>query len=322
MKEKIRKLINAEKGKIKKNYITFIFFIIIAAFMWLINALNKDYIAELSYDVKFINTNDKIIVVSKFPKKIIMTVKTDGFTILKNNLNLNPLPLIIDVNKTFKKSKNKLYFVTNSKRNIFKKINKNNNINIIDIYPDTIFADYTKNISKKFKIYPNVSYKLKQQYFISKVIISPDSLTVTGPKIILDTLSRVESEYLNIGTIDKNIKRNLKIKSVKNLSFDIKRVNINLVIKKFTESKIKIPIDIINLPDSININLIPNNINISYNVALNDFKYVKANDFKIVFDYKKINNNSSFSKIDLVKYPSYIKNIQVSPQQVKYIIYK
>lgn len=322
MKEKIRKLINAEKGKIKKNYITFIFFIIIAAFMWLINALNKDYIAELSYDVKFINTNDKIIVVSKFPKQIIMTVKTDGFTILKNNLNLNPLPLIIDVNKTFKKSKNKLYFVTNSKRNIFKKINKNNNINIIDIYPDTIFADYTKNISKKFKIYPNVSYKLKQQYFISKVIISPDSLTVTGPKIILDTLSRVESEYLNIGTVDKNIKRNLKIKSVKNLSFDIKRVNIKLVIKKFTESKIKIPIDIINLPDSININLIPNNINISYNVALNDFKYVKANDFKIVFDYKKINNNSSFSKIDLVKYPSYIKNIQVSPQQVKYIIYK
>ena len=290
--------------------------------MWLINALNKDYIAELSYDVKFINTNDKIIVVSKFPKQIIMTVKTDGFTILKNNLNLNPLPLIIDVNKTFKKSKNKLYFVTNSKRNIFKKINKNNNINIIDIYPDTIFADYTKNISKKFKIYPNVSYKLKQQYFISKIIISPDSLTVTGPKIILDTLSRVESEYLNIGTVDKNIKQNLKIKSVKNLSFDIKRVNIKLVIKKFTESKIKIPIDIINLPDSININLIPNNINISYNVALNDFKYVKANDFKIVFDYKKINNNSSFSKIDLVKYPSYIKNIQVSPQQVKYIIYK
>lgn len=322
MKKKIRKLINAEKGKIKKNYITFIFFIIIAAFMWLINTLNKDYIAELSYDVKFINTNDKIIVVSKFPKQIIMTVKTDGFTILKNNLNLNPLPLIIDVNKTFKKSKNKLYFVTNSKRNIFKKINKNNNINIIDIYPDTIFADYTKNISKKFKIYPNVSYKLKQQYFISKVIISPDSLTVTGPKIILDTLSRVESEYLNIGTVDKNIKQNLKIKSVKNLSFDIKRVNIKLVIKKFTESKIKIPIDIINLPDSININLIPNNINISYNVALNDFKYVKANDFKIVFDYKKINNNSSFSKIDLVKYPSYIKNIQVSPQQVKYIIYK
>lgn len=322
MKKKIRKLINAEKGKIKKNYITFIFFIIIAAFMWLINTLNKDYIAELSYDVKFINTNDKIIVVSKFPKQIIMTVKTDGFTILKNNLNLNPLPLIIDVNKTFKKSKNKLYFVTNSKRNIFKKINKNNNINIIDIYPDTIFADYTKNISKKFKIYPNVSYKLKQQYFISKIIISPDSLTVTGPKIILDTLSRVESEYLNIGTVDKNIKQNLKIKSVKNLSFDIKRVNIKLVIKKFTESKIKIPIDIINLPDSININLIPNNINISYNVALNDFKYVKANDFKIVFDYKKINNNSSFSKIDLVKYPSYIKNIQVSPQQVKYIIYK
>jgi len=324
IKNKLITAFNKEKNKINKSYLTLLFFIIVATFLWFINALNKDYITEISYSIKFVNNNKKLILVSKFPKTLDLTVKTDGYTILKNNLSFNTIPIIIDIDKNFKylKHKNKLYFATNATKSIINKKLENNNIIIYNISPDTIFAEYTTTISKKVKIIPNIKFKLKQQFLLKKLLLTPDSINITGAKIILDTLKNVNTEELNLGIIDKTIKRNVKLAKIKNLNFKENRTNVELIVEKFTQAKIKIPIKIINIPDTSSIMLIPTNTTISYNVALNDFNKIKATDFKIIFDYSKISESNNFSQIQLVKYPSFIKNINISPQQVKYIIYK
>jgi len=323
-KNKLVTFIITEKNKINKEYLTLLFFIIIATFLWFINALNKDYIAEISYPVKFINNNKKLILISKFPKSLNLTVKTDGYTILKNNLSFNTIPIIINIDKNFKylKNKNKLYFATNATKSIINKKLENNNILIYNINPDTIFAEYTKTINKKVKIVPNIHFKLKQQFLLKQIMLNPDSINVTGAKIILDTLKNIKTEKLDIGIIDKSIKRNIKLSKINNVNFDKNRVDIKLIVEKFTQAKIKIPVKIINIPDTSSIMLIPSTVTVSYNVSLNDFKKIKAKDFKIIFDYSKTSESKKFSSIKLVKYPSFIKNIELSPQQVKYIIYK
>ncbi len=324
IKNKLITAFNTEKNKINKNYLTLLFFIIVATFLWLINALNKDYIAEITYPVKFITNNKKLLLVSKFPKTLNLTVKTDGYTILKNNLSFNTIPIIINIDKNFKylNHKNKLYFATNSTKNIINKKLENNNIIIYNISPDTIFAEYTKTITKKIKIIPNIKFKLKQQFLLKKLIAEPDYIKVTGAKTILDTLKNIKTEEINLGTLDKSIKRNIKLLKIKNLNFEKNRINIKLIVEKFTQAKIKIPIKIINIPDTSSIMLMPASATVTYNVTLKDFKKVKAGDFKIIFDYSKILKPSKFSQIQLVKYPSFIKNVNLSPQQVKYIIYK
>jgi len=324
IKNRLITTFNTEKNKINKNYLTLLFFIIVATFLWFINALNKDYITEITYPVKFINSNKKLILINKFPKTLSLTVKTDGYTILKNNLSFNTIPIIIDIDKNFKylKNKNKLFFATNATKSIINKKLENNNIIIYNINPDTIFAEYTKTITKKVKIIPNIKFKLKQQFLLKKIITNPDYINITGAKTILDTLKSIKTEELNLGTLDKTITRNIKLLTIKNLNFEKKRINIKLIIEKFTQAKIKIPIKIINIPDTSSIMLIPANATVTYNVTLKDFTKVKANDFKIIFDYSKVSDANKFSQIQLVKYPSFIKNIDLSPQQVKYIIYK
>ncbi len=305
---------------------TLIVFMFISTSFWFLTTLNKTYETEISYPIRFTNFNENQKIINNLPKKIKLRVKSDGYTLLRYKWSFTLIPHIVDIKKYFYKlnnSSDKYYLLTSNIKSNFRKT-LGSEVTIIDIMQDSVILQYTKTISKKVKIIPNIEYELDKQFMLKEDIkLVPDSCIITGPIQIIDTIEFVKTEPLELGILEKSISRNIGLKPIKEIKISEKRTSIRVEIEKFTEASITIPIIIKNLPDTATITIMPSKIDISYLVSLSEYNNVKAEMFKAIVDYNTINNtNSNRIKVRLTKYPSNLQRISYSPHHTKFIIYK
>lgn len=298
----------------------------ISTSFWFLTTLNKTYETEISYPIRFTNFNENQKIINNLPKKIKLRVKSDGYTLLRYKWSFTLIPHIVDIKKYFYKlnnSSDKYYLLTSNIKSNFRKT-LGSEVTIIDIMQDSVILQYTKTISKKVKIIPNIEYELDKQFMLKEDIkLVPDSCIITGPIQIIDTIEFVKTEPLELGILEKSISRNIGLKPIKEIKISEKRTSIRVEIEKFTEASITIPIIIKNLPDTATITIMPSKIDISYLVSLSEYNNVKAEMFKAIVDYNTINNtNSNRIKVRLTKYPSNLQRISYSPHHTKFIIYK
>jgi hypothetical protein len=185
-----------------------------------------------------------------------------------------------------------------------------------------LFFRFDKSISKKVPVNVNLNVNFKKQYFQKgKTKITPDSIIISGAESIVDTTNVIFTKKKKFLELDNSIVENMKLSSIKNVSFSRNDVNISFIVEEYTESNIKVPIRVINKPDSIVLRTFPNKNTISFLVALNDYDKIIPPQFDIVVDYKEIFEDSKL-KVHLLKYPDYIKPLQLKPEYVEYIIEK
>jgi hypothetical protein len=158
---------------------------------------------------------------------------------------------------------------------------------------------------------------------VGKLKITPDSVIVSGPKSIIDTLTSIKTIPEKLTGLRKSITLELDLESIDKLAYSLKEVVINIPVEKFTEESIEIPIEVINMPDSLFLRTFPANIEITYRVGLSDYKKVNEHMFVAVLDYSaKESSIGNKLAIELVKVPEYVQVTNFSPKSVEYIIEK
>ena len=94
---------------------------------------------------------------------------------------------------------------------------------------------------------------------------------MTGPKSVLDTLQNVYTEDISFNGLEENTTLEVSLNEnyrSQRLSFDLNKVIVFIPVEKFTESTINIPINYINVPDSIELKAIPNEVQLKFMTPL------------------------------------------------------
>jgi YbbR domain-containing protein len=198
-----------------------------------------------------------------------------------------------------------------------------NELNITDIHPDTLIFLFDKVASRLVKVRPNVSFELKQQHFLNDMITTiPDSVVVSGPESILDTLSAVSTSYQHYKDVDHTIRQNIPLIEYKNLILKTTRVLLEIPVEEYTEKLVTVPVTIKGLPQETHINLFPGKVNVSFMIALSRFKEVEPGDFRISANYEDIKNKLELLPLKIEAQPSYVHSVSLSPEQIEYLIEK
>jgi len=325
---KFKEKITSDRFNLRRKLITFSIFLLISSTFWLLNALSNDYPAIITYPVEFTDFPENKVLVGDLPESLQLRVKGKGFTILQYKLFpiIRPLKFKLDEFKLRRlNSKNDFDFYILT-RTLDQKIEKGikSDISLISIQPDTLFFQFADVISKKVAVKSNIKLLFDKQYMLSgKVITEPDSVKITGPKSILDTTYCVYTKEHIFRKLNDPIERNIGLEKIDNINFSEKRVKIKINVEKFTESKIEIPIEVINMPDSVELVILPENITINYKVVLSKYNNIEASQFKAVVDYEDINFSiSNKLKVKLSKYPKEIFAADYSPKNIEYILKK
>ena len=278
-----------KKSKLDRFFKIIICFSLSLAF-WSLNKISKKQIKNLSFKVNISDLPENLVLDSISSQKINLKIKGSSITNIKQK--------IIKISANYKDEK--LIFI--DKKEIENQLETN--LEIIDIFPDSIYLFTSKKAIKKIPIKHNIEFNLEKNHWIKdKINIEPESVIIKGNTKDLEKLNYVETEYLKLGTVIGKVQGEIDI--VENVFLEnYGNVQYSFETQQYTEGKLNLDIEVINFPKNKNILLFPKNITIKYLVAEEKFHEISEDDFKIILDFNKINISAKKGEVIILKKPN------------------
>jgi len=310
--------------KRRKTYI-FILCFVISASIWLLIKLSNVYDAELLYPVCYKNIPEGKVIVNDVDSFLVIKLKTTGFKLLEYKYFRKPGTLNIDLTRLYKfnTADKNLYFLLTSLLHyrIQQQVGIKNQL--VTIKPDTIFFEFENAFSKKVavKLLADISFK-KQFAVYDSISLFPDSVIISGPYDLIKNISYVKTEKKIISNLSSKTEFSTDIinNHPKKISISDKTVKVVIPVEKYTESLIELPVKLLNAQQQAAIKVFPENIKITYLVAMKDFKLIDKEAFTVVADFSKRKNNTI--KINLLSSPDKVKVTKIEPETIEYILIK
>jgi YbbR domain-containing protein len=150
--------------------------------------------------------------------------------------------------------------------------------------------------------------------------LKPDSVIVHGAKRDIDKLSEIPTAKLDYGKLSSNVNRYIPLDIPDKVKVEPDRIKLSIFVEKYTEVEITVPVVITNLPDSLDIELIPSEVMLSFQVPVSEYKNTSASDFHVHADFQQKKGNNLFPEIAFQ--PDYIQHARLHTEKIKFILSK
>ncbi|QGY45682.1 hypothetical protein GM418_19000 [Maribellus comscasis] len=312
-----------ERLKDDKQIVVFLICLLIATALWFLNALSKDYTTTVSYPVKFVSPPSNQFVSNKLPPKFELQVDAHGFTLLRHKLSLSFSPIVINLTQITRDLDPVADRYSIRSADLINIVSDqiSNEISVTNIRPDNFIVVLDSLKTKSVPVRMNAELNFKPQFNLKDpVSILPETVSVTGPAILLDSIQYLETEFKLYERLDTDMEKVVAVKHPEKTSIKPEKVTLRIPVEKFTEKELKVPIQIKNKPDNVKIKLFPSEVTLSFLVGLSEFENVTSSDFVITVDYNSIKTNVENIGVKTEHEPTFIEILRISPQTVEYLI--
>ena len=217
----------------KRKYDWKVMFICLVAtiLFWLLNSMNRDHLADVSYPVVFKYDNQELMTSTDSRQEVAFHAYGQGWDLLKLKLNwfVDPVEIKIQNKKKFK-------YILSSQLQPYLE-DKLPALQIRYFLSDTLYTGLDKVKKVKMKVYlDREDIKLGEDYKIDGAIkISPEYVMATGPSSALDTMAHKILIHLTDSNISEEYKETISIPEPGNelVSFDTEEVEVSFAVTKF-----------------------------------------------------------------------------------------
>ena len=301
-----------------KKYIYIILFFFVSFSFWILTKLSEDYNSKLTLEIDIINAPDDYIVKKQNINSILVFIKASGFELFYNKLFQNKLIIDLEEEKIVDDK-----IVIDYNENKFKlKETLNSNIDISSVFPDQIVIELEEVVNKFVPIVLENELKIKSGYGLrSPVDLSPDSIQVSGPLKEISKISYVSALIDADLNIENDYTADYEIVRDKKISYEFSSGKAVIYVDRYSEKTIKIPILVRGIPDSLDLRLYPNEVDISFQSSIKRLKNISEKDFivSVSFD-SKTKKLSKDLDVSIDSFPSSLKNLKISHKKVEFLI--
>jgi YbbR domain-containing protein len=323
----VKKIFLYVKRKVKnfsyQKAIVFLVCLALSSFLWLLSSLEKRYTSRISVPVNYIDFPKDKHLSSTLPQKFDMIVDAYGYTLLSYKLRLAFSPVLLNVSElvdnALEKGNKYTVFTVNHKEEIEKQISSE--IRILSIKPDSLVFNFSKIISRKKKVKPNLRLNFGNQYSLEhEPTTLPDSILVSGPKNIIDTLKFVATEFQNYSGLSRSVERMVSLQPVPGLIQNVAEVYLTVPVEQNTEVAFDVPIRIVNKPVEIVMKTFPGNVKVSCRIGLSKYKNLDYSAFHAFINYEKISVKDARLPVSFECPPNIVLSVNYTPMEVEYIL--
>jgi hypothetical protein len=316
------KVPEGQKLQIRKRVVLFSVFLLISASIWLLNALSKNYTSVIEYPLVYLDFPEDKVFVGEMPGHLDLQINAHGYALLRYKMFRDPVPISFKVsafNLNRGQDSSSTFILT---RYLKDQISRQMpaELQLLEIKPDTLFFHLAKKMTRMVKINPAFEYSIVKQFTIKDGIqFTPDSVEVTGPDLILDTLSSVLTERYNLGELTRNYSDRIQLRKEDDLTYNLSRVSCSIELESITELQVSVPIEVINLPDSLILQTFPSAVKLNCRVGLSKYEKIETYPFRAVVDYEKIDERVSSLNVSMQNPPSYLLGYEFYPKTVEFL---
>lgn len=303
----------------KSSLKTFSFFLGFAAVVWVLVQFSKTYTQLIEVPINYINAPlDKSISDEK-PNHVDLQLQDNGFNIYYYKI-FNP-GLTVDLSKARETGKNLVYRLENHLTEIEEQLK-------IDfersrIIQEELVIPFQSKKEKMVKVLPNIEVNYAVGYSADEPVrLEPDSVKVSGPEKIIDSIITVPTKSIRLNKVNQDLEGNVEIdtSNLGMLSFYDNSVKYYQEVDKFTEGSAEIPVDVINIPEGLNLAYFPKSVIVYYQVNLQEFDNVSSSDFRVVCDYKSVSEGDDYMVAQIVEKPGFVNNLRLNERRIQFVI--
>jgi hypothetical protein len=294
----------------------------VAAILWFLNALNKEYIVELTYPVKYSDLPGGKTLVSELPRELFLEVKAHGFALLRHKIATSFLPIVFNVNSDVLRNQDVVERVV-SANEIKERVSSqfNSDIQLLHVRPESIHFRFSRLKRKKVPVKADVHYTLRHQHVLKKEIaVNPDSVVMEGPAPLVDTLRVVRTRPLVLENLARSVSREVGLVEIHGLRPSLDKVRVDVEVEQTTEAARSVTVVTRNVPPHLRLRLFPPTVEVTYSVGLSRYDQARDASFLLSVDYRQVADSPDMLPVKVEKAPSFITNLSISPKQVEYLI--
>ncbi|MCF0190045.1 MAG: hypothetical protein HUJ96_02155 [Marinilabiliaceae bacterium] len=308
---------------------TFIVFVVVASFFWMIEQLRRDYNMPFQLRLKCENTPDNYILGNsdQIPPLRVM-VECDGFSLLYESLWSQSDSVIVDVSKLPKEQfKRGTYAIFNALQH---------HDEIVEALPDhfqlrSIMSDslHIRLLTTSKKLLPVIActdIELERQHiFSAPTMVIPEMVWVSGTNDIVDTMTAVYTKKNTHFSLHDTISLSLEFNLPPRVETSLRNAEVTFYVEPYTEKTLDIPIAGINVPAGYNFKSFPHFAHVTFGVGMSQFEKVNESDIDIIADLSTVDINGNTEqkvKLRLAQVPKNIHNISYTPLFVEFLLEK
>ena len=278
-------------------------FLLISASIWLLNALSENYTTIIEYPLVYTDYPEDKVFVGEMPGNLDLQINSHGYALLRYKLFRKPVPISFKVsafNLSRGADSSRAYILTRYlKDQIANQLPAE--LQLLEIKPDTLHFQFAGRVTKMVKIMPDFIYNIDKQFTIK------------------DKMDFVYTERVDLGDLSRNYSDRVRLNKMADLNYAFSRVNCAIELERFTVLQLTVPIEVLNLPDSIFLQTFPPSIKLSCKVGLSKYESIEGYPFRAQVDYEEIEDGVTALNVSIQNLPLYLLGFEYYPKNVEFL---
>lgn len=253
------------------------------------------------------------------PEELGVRIRANGFQLLR--YQLSPKQIGIDLREV--RNGDKGYFISpQSYRNQIEQ-QLGQGITLLQVPSDTLFMNFQQLRSKTVPVRVGGELDFAQNYMLEgELTLEPVQVHLLGPPSEIDSIDVIYTEPLTITGIKEDFVRELSLDSgerLPNTEFSQDRIRVSGKVLRFSEAVIEVPVEVINLPDSLKVQTFPDMVGVLCKGRIEGLKSLSPDDFRLVADYSSPASGTGRLMLNLAKRPEGVHETQLLETSVEFI---
>lgn len=244
-----------------------------------------------------------------------------GWDLLFNSHNLSRLALHYDMEE-----ENELVIPDGQLRSDILENLPSPRIKVVDVNYNELFLKLEKKMERKVPIVLIKKIEFSEGFNYSDTLsIHPDSVTVSGPASLVETITFWKTDSLTLLNGKKTVDRAVSLfPPPRELHLSEASTMVKIPIENFTEKSFFIPLEIKNVPERDSLSIFPSSVNVSCVVGLSKYDDLTADKIKFEVDLgiAHLSEGKNTAPIVLAKYPDYVQTVKYTPKAATFFIIK
>lgn len=315
--------------RLNRRSVAFLLCLLLSVLFWVLTSLSKEYVDEINIPISYQNVPDDLLISNEPTAVVKAKVKGFGFDLLWYWFRFEKLEIPVKADpselRSIRRQGKEFHYVLTRGKNGRMESMEDGQLEILNIFPDTLFLKFTPKFTKLVPVKLNAEITFAKQFgMISRFVFIPDSILLVGPKKDIDTISFVLTKPQSWLDLNESLTTEVELMKYSNLpfvSFNQTNVQIELNVVEFTEGSVMVPLRIeADRPETVKV--FPQEVEIKYQVPLSSYDNVSADQFQasVVLNDKSFGNTSL--TVSLHRQPEAVTQIRIIPSQVEFIIQK
>ncbi|MFQ5863986.1 MAG: YbbR-like domain-containing protein [bacterium] len=299
------------------NYKIKIVVIVTAIFIWFFVVTENDYEYGIEVPVTVINIPDGKVILNEIPRNAKVKIKGSGKALIALSVSRGArleLDLSdVDYQKTFfLKPKNVLVSRPAGSIETQEIISPDSITVLLDDYQERKIAVATKIRAKTAPGYT----------IVGEVQITPDSITISGPKSIISQIDKVLTQELEYSDLRFDLRATAPLAAMPSEKVEVSanQVDIFLNVQKLLEVTIKeVPVEVRNAPPNIVVHVVPSTLSLVLEGGGDLLTSVSRDDILAYIDYARVKDSPNKEHPVYIETPPGVSYRDVKPKLFKFV---